>query len=101
MYEYVVAVGLVGQKGTTGIPPLSDSRNLASLLLERYPMWFYPRKGMAEKRLQERLAELNERLSYLQARNNPADAEEFIRLYQERRELLKELGNAAAKISAS
>jgi len=56
---------------------------------------------MAEKRIQERLAELNERLSYLQTRNNPADAEEFIRLYQERRELLKELGNAAAKISAS
>src|SRR5579864_6734391 len=42
--------------------------------------------------------ELNERLSYLQTRNNPADVEEFTRLYQERRELLKELGPAAASI---
>jgi len=48
-----------------------------------------------------RLAELNERLSYLQTRNNPANAEEFIRLYQERRELLKELGPAATRVSAS
>jgi hypothetical protein len=39
-----------------------------------------------------RLAELNDRLAYLQARDNPRDAEEFVRLYQERRELMKKLG---------
>jgi len=30
-----------------------------------------------------RLDELNERLAYLQARKNPRDSEEFVRLYQE------------------
>jgi hypothetical protein len=39
-----------------------------------------------------RLDELNERLAYLQARNNPRDSEEFVRLYQERRELTRKLG---------
>ena len=54
---------------------------------------------MVENRLQQRLAELNGRLAHLQARDNPADAEEFVRLYQERRELLKQLDPNAARIS--
>ena len=54
---------------------------------------------MPDTRLHNRLAELNERLAHLQARNNPADAEEFVRLYQERRELLKQLDPNAARIS--
>jgi len=39
-----------------------------------------------------RLTEVNEQLAYLQARDNSRDAEEFVRLYQERRELMKKLG---------
>lgn len=35
------------------------------------------------------LAELNQRLSRLQQSNDLSDAEEFVRLYQERVELLK------------
>ncbi len=54
---------------------------------------------MPEIRLHERLAELNERLAYLQPRNDPSEAEEFVRLYQERRELLKQLDPNAARIS--
>jgi hypothetical protein len=41
---------------------------------------------------QDRLTELNQRLAFLQAKDNPLDAEEFVRLYQERRALLKQLG---------
>ena len=41
---------------------------------------------------QDKLTELNQRLAFLQARDNPLDAEEFVRLYQERRALLKQLG---------
>ena len=52
---------------------------------------------MVENRLQQRLAELNGRLAHLQARDNPADAEEFVRLYQERRDLLKKLESPAAR----
>ena len=44
---------------------------------------------MAEHYLHIRLAELNERLSRLQQSNDLSDAEEFVRLYQERVELLK------------
>jgi hypothetical protein len=44
-----------------------------------------------------RLAELNERLAYLQAKDNPRDAEEFVRLYQERRELMKKLSIHSAR----
>lgn len=40
---------------------------------------------------QDALTELNQRLALLQARDNPLDAEEFVRLYQERRALLKQL----------
>jgi len=43
------------------------------------------------------LAELNERLSYLQTRNDPSKAEEFVRLYQERMKLLKQLDPNAAE----
>ena len=46
---------------------------------------------MAETYLYGRLAELNDRLSRLQQSNDPSDAEEFVRLYQERIELLKKL----------
>jgi hypothetical protein len=52
--------------------------------------------NMAETRLHERLAELNERLAYLRARDQSSDAEEFVRLYQERRELMKKLGIQSA-----
>jgi len=52
---------------------------------------------MPETRLHERLAELNGRLAHLQARNNPPDAEEFVRLYQERRELLKKIDSRPAR----
>ena len=41
---------------------------------------------------QERLAELNARLAYLQVQDDPRDSEEFVRLYQERRALLNEIG---------
>ena len=53
---------------------------------------------MAEAPLYKRLTELNERLAALQSSNNPADAEEFVRLYQERRELLKRLDPPAARV---
>ena len=46
---------------------------------------------MAEHHLHIRLAELNQRLSRLQQSNDLSDAEEFVRLYQERVELLKKL----------
>ncbi len=46
---------------------------------------------MAEDYLCERLIELNNRLSRLQQNNDPSDAEEFVRLYQERLEILKKL----------
>jgi uncharacterized protein YdcH (DUF465 family) len=46
---------------------------------------------VAEKYLYERLAEVNDRLSRLQQSNDPSEAEEFIRLYQERLEILKKL----------
>lgn len=46
---------------------------------------------MAEHHLHIRLAELNQRLSRLQQSKDLSDAEEFVRLYQERVELLKKL----------
>jgi hypothetical protein len=56
------------------------------------------RKDMAESADgTARLTELNERLAYLQARDNPRDSEEFVRLYQERRELMKKLGIHSAR----
>ena len=46
---------------------------------------------MAEHNLHIRIAELNQRLSRLQQSKDLSDAEEFVRLYQERVELLKKL----------
>ncbi len=46
---------------------------------------------MAEHHLHIRLAELNQRLLRLQQSKDLSDAEEFVRLYQERVELLKKL----------
>jgi len=54
-------------------------------------------RSHVENRLQQRLAELNGRLAHLQARDNPADAEEFVRLDQECRDLLKKLESPAAR----
>lgn len=54
---------------------------------------------MAENHLQKKLTELNERLSHLQTRNDPADSEEFVRLYQERNRILKQIDPKAAEVS--
>jgi hypothetical protein len=47
---------------------------------------------MAEDRFNERLQAINDRLAELQSRTGVSAAEEFVRLYQERRELLCRLG---------
>lgn len=56
-------------------------------------------RARPETRLHERLAELNGRLAHLQASNNPADSEEFVRLYQERRDILKKLEPRTTRVS--
>jgi hypothetical protein len=47
---------------------------------------------MAEDHFNERLQAINDRLAELQSRTGVSAAEEFVRLYQERRDLLRLLG---------
>ena len=54
---------------------------------------------MAENHLHVRLAELDERLSYLRTRNDPADSEEFVHLYQQHNRILKQIDPKAAEVS--
>jgi hypothetical protein len=49
-------------------------------------------KFMAEDRFNDRLQAINDRLAELQTRTGVSAAEEYVRLYQERRELLRRLG---------